>query len=70
MLPQIIMSASTPTRTEFIICPKCQNVCKATVTLTIPLATYIHHCEHCHYIIMESEWDGISESDFTTQSPG
>lgn len=43
----------------YIYCPKCLNTCKASVQHTVPFFTYIHECEHCKYLIMESEWDEI-----------
>ena len=42
--------------TEKIVCPECGKVQKAKVKHTIPFPTYIHECEKCEYIIMESEW--------------
>jgi len=52
-----------------IRCPECGKTCDAVEDLsTWPWATLIHECEHCGYIIMESEWervksDGEEESD-------
>lgn len=42
-----------------IKCPACDTVQAAIVEHTIPFGTYIHHCEKCKYIIMESEWDTV-----------
>ena len=42
-----------------IYCPKCLNTCNAKILHTWPFLTFIHECEHCKYIIMESEWDEI-----------
>ena len=44
------------TKTEKIICPECGQIQYAKVEDTIPFPTYIHECEDCKYIIMESEW--------------
>lgn len=46
---------------EAIICPNCQSIEQATVEHTHPWDTYIHHCSHCQYIIMESEWEPVQE---------
>lgn len=42
--------------TEKIVCPECGQIQYAKVEDTIPFPTYIHECEKCEYIIMESEW--------------
>ena len=42
--------------TEKIVCPECGYIQYAKVEDTIPFPTYIHECEECKYIIMESEW--------------
>ena len=39
-----------------IVCPECGHIQYANVEDTIPFPTYIHECERCKYIIMESEW--------------
>lgn len=44
-----------------IRCPECGEVQPATILPTIPWNTFIHDCEKCDYIIMESEWDQIDE---------
>ena len=49
------------TVTEKIKCPECNTIQNAEVELTIPFATYIHECEKCGYIIMESEWIKVEE---------
>ena len=41
---------------EKIICPECGQIQYAKVEDTIPFPTYIHKCEKCEYIILESEW--------------
>lgn len=46
---------------EKIICPECGQIQYAKVEDTIPFATYIHECEKCKYIIMESEWLRVEE---------
>jgi hypothetical protein len=48
-----------------IKCPNCDTVQAAIVEISpmFPLApwnVYIHDCVHCHYKIMESEWEEIS----------
>lgn len=43
---------------QMIKCPSCDTVQAAIVDhTTFPFSTYIHYCEKCEYIIMESEWD-------------
>lgn len=44
-----------------IRCPECLEVQGAVVEMTEPWATRVHECEGCHYVIMESEWDEVSE---------
>lgn len=46
--------------TQKIKCPECKCVQGATVKHTIPFPTFIHECENCKYVIMESEWDVIN----------
>ena len=46
---------------EKIICPECGLIQYAKVEHTIPFSTYIHECEKCEYIIMESEWQRDEE---------
>lgn len=48
---------------ETIRCPKCSKMCKAIVEWDedFPFASYVHNCEHCGYIIMESEWNRIGD---------
>ena len=41
---------------ERIRCPDCGHEQDATVQHTAPWPTYLHDCEQCHYLIMESEW--------------
>lgn len=48
---------------QVIRCPKCDSVQKATINQSIPWWVYIHHCNYCKYIIMESEWDVISDDE-------
>ena len=50
---------SVKTTTEKIVCPECGQIQKAKVKHTIPFHTYIHECEKCKYIIMESEWERV-----------
>lgn len=44
---------------EVICCPECGTVQVANVLHSVPFATYIHHCIHCEYVIMESDWDRV-----------
>ena len=46
---------------QIIICPECNKIQTATVELTLPFFTYIHECEECKYLIMESEWNLANE---------
>jgi len=49
---------------EQIICPKCLNICNAEVEVSdFPFASYVHFCEHCGYVIMESEWETIKDNE-------
>jgi RNA polymerase subunit RPABC4/transcription elongation factor Spt4 len=52
-----------------IICPECQTVQTATVELTDPFPIFIHKCEKCKYIIMESEWQIATENELLTPKP-
>lgn len=45
---------------ETIECPECKCIQQAEVKHTIPFRTYVHHCEKCAYVIMESEWNQVS----------
>jgi len=47
------------THQETIKCPSCEKLQDATVEHTAPFWTYIHFCEHCEYMIMESEWETV-----------
>lgn len=56
--------------TERIICPECGSNLIAKVFHTLPFYIYVHECEKCSYVIMESEWETVSESkpkDFVVQ---
>lgn len=44
---------------QIIRCPECQLVQPAVIIHSFPFDTYIHRCEKCAHVIMESEWDGI-----------
>ncbi len=48
---------------ELIECPECNTAQWATVEHNIPWNTFIHECENCKYIIMESEWNNILKSN-------
>jgi hypothetical protein len=41
---------------ETIQCPACDLIQEAEVLGTFPHPTFIHRCEGCDYVIMESEW--------------
>lgn len=41
---------------EKILCPKCNGENDAEVIHTFPFYSYVHTCEYCGYVIMESEW--------------
>jgi len=45
---------------EKIKCPECLTVQNAKVEHTRPFYTYVHHCEKCGLIIMESEWKEVN----------
>lgn len=49
-----------PTHKETIRCPECGSVQEAEVDPTEPWYTYVHHCEKCGHIIMESEWETVT----------
>lgn len=44
---------------QLITCPECQRRCEAIIERTLPFHTYVHECEHCGYIITESEWEPL-----------
>ena len=46
-----------------IKCPECGTIQDAIVEHTIPFDTYIHFCEKCGFVIMESEWEEIKDKD-------
>lgn len=45
---------------ENIRCPECKGTCSATVFHLWPYNNLTHKCEHCGYLIMESEWERIA----------
>lgn len=45
---------------QYIICPECGNVCKATLH-PHSITHHIHKCEHCSYLILESEWTELKQ---------
>jgi len=49
------------TRTETIICPKCEHEQKAEIQFEdwMPFPCYVHECTNCGYIITESEWEPV-----------
>lgn len=44
---------------ETIKCPKCGHIQRAEVLETAIWNNYVHHCEKCEYVIMESEWETV-----------
>ncbi len=42
--------------TEKVECPECGHDQMAIVLHTFPWWSYVHECEVCGYMIMESEW--------------
>ncbi len=44
-----------------IQCPECNTIQDAVVEMTAPFPTYIHHCEKCAYVIMESEFNIVDK---------
>lgn len=53
--------------TEKIRCPECDKLQVARVQHTVPFYTFIHTCEKCGYVIMESEWNDEIKPDFSDQ---
>ena len=49
------------THIERIICPNCGSVQEATVEHYVPFWSYVHECENCDYVILESEWRRIKK---------
>lgn len=47
---------------ETIKCPECGFIQSAFVEHTFTWSSYVHHCEKCNYIIMESEWIKIEKN--------
>lgn len=60
---------STPTittiRTERIVCPKCETVQNASVEHVKGAfwLSYVHRCVNCQYVILESEWQTVKETE-------
>lgn len=46
-----------------IICPECKKKQIASVLDTVPFLTKVHSCIKCKYIIMESEWEELTETE-------
>ena len=53
---------------EQIKCPECGQIQTAVVLHTFPWWSYIHECEKCKYIIMESEWDVVDVAGAVSRS--
>lgn len=47
-------------QTQKIKCPECNYTQDAIVKHTPMFPIFIHECEKCKYVIMESEWDVIN----------
>lgn len=60
--------SNTEAHTEIIKCPECEKVQWATVEHTWPWWSYIHICNHCEYVIMESEWEKVGNKIHPTQN--
>lgn len=47
-----------------IICPRCGSIETAVEDyMTMPFSTYLHRCNKCGYVIMESEWQRVKEEE-------
>jgi len=57
----------TEFHTETIRCPDCNKKQSAKVKHTLPFYTFIHTCEKCGYVIMESEWNDEIKPNFNDQ---
>lgn len=44
-----------------IKCPNCGSIETGTIEYTLPWPTFIYNCTKCNYVIMESEWEEVSE---------
>lgn len=44
---------------ETILCPECGSKELATVRHKRPWWVYLHECQNCDYVIMESEWEKV-----------
>ena len=53
------------THIEQIECPQCKTIQNATVEHLPPFWSYVHHCEKCKYVIMESEWQKVTNKTTT-----
>lgn len=51
---------------EYIRCPECGKIQKATIIKSYPFFTFIHNCE-CGYTIMESEWETVIKEELNTK---
>lgn len=49
--------------TETIECPECGEVQTAIVEQTVIWNSYVHECQKCKYIILESEWNKVEQND-------
>ena len=49
------------THNEVIECPECKTVQWAEVEHTEPFYSYVHECDNCKLVIMESEWKKITD---------
>jgi C4-type Zn-finger protein len=57
---------------QTIRCPNCEHVQDAEIITDdiYPWPIYIHECERCDYLIMESEWEVVDDpQDETSDAP-
>lgn len=54
---------------DSIRCPECKTTQPAIVSRRPghPWPTYLHQCDHCSYLITESEWDSILNTTTPTE---
>ena len=44
-----------------VICPVCGREVPGEIEVMIPWNSYNAYCDHCEYIIMESEWEEVKD---------
>lgn len=52
-----------------IICPNCGKICEAKIEYVDgwPFADYTHECEHCGFMITESQWEEVNDKEKQNQ---